>query len=299
MIIARQFILFIVYSFLGWVWETIYCTIQEKQFQNRGFLFGPVCPIYGVSVTIVQILISVSVRGAGGPLPVWQMFLICAAGSVVIEYGTSWYLEKRFHARWWDYSALPLNINGRICFPVTVCFGLGGVVIGRYILPAILSVEAKMHPLAAEAAALALMGVFAADFALTEASLNALIQHIEDAERTFSEKAEAARQKVAATPAQLETMLKTVQEETNTKIRNAAASLTYRERMIIKKIKRFSPVRGVRYPAMAGEALKKMIRQVRPDTRKKYSRNPEEPADGRQTDAAADMASEQCEKDAV
>ena len=56
MIISELFVLFIFYSFLGWVWETIYCTVQTGHFQNRGFLFGPVCPIYGVSILLVQLL---------------------------------------------------------------------------------------------------------------------------------------------------------------------------------------------------------------------------------------------------
>ena len=264
MVLTRLFILFIFYSFLGWVWETIYCTINEKHFQNRGFLFGPVCPIYGIGVVLVQLLFCASENGPASAVPAWGVFLMCAAGSAVIEYGTSWYLEKRFHARWWDYSELPLNINGRICLPVTFCFGAGGVVIPRYILPGVLSVEAGLNPILEEALALLLMGIFAADFALTEASLNALVQRIERAERTFSSRAEAAYQIVAGTPGQIEAMARSAQEEMNTRVRNAASSLTYREKRIIRSIKRFSPVKGVRYPAMVGEALKKAIRTISP-----------------------------------
>ena len=262
MILSRMFIRFILYSFFGWVWETIYCTIKEKHFQSRGFLFGPICPIYGVSAIIVQILFSVSENGPAPAIPLWALLLICTVGSAIIEYGTSWYLEKRFHARWWDYSGAPLNINGRICLPTTICFGISGVLLSRYIIPTMLSVEARMSPIVIEALALVLMGLFSADFALTEASLNALLQRIESADQVFSEKAEAAYQKVAGTPGQIEAIAKSAQKELSVRVQKMAASLTTREKNIILKIKRFSPVRGVKYPATVGEALKKAIKAV-------------------------------------
>ena len=114
--ISTYFVWFILFSFLGWVWETIFCSFRTHHFQNRGFLFGPICPIYGSSAILFIAAMSVFPED----LPNWALFLIFAAGSAVVEFATSWYMEKRFHARWWDYSNEPLNIQGRICLPATM-----------------------------------------------------------------------------------------------------------------------------------------------------------------------------------
>ena len=269
---SQLFVYFIFYSFLGWIWETVYCTVKDKAFQNRGFLFGPVCPIYGTCVSALQLLFSVTGKGPGLQLPIWQLFLVCAAASALFEYSTSWYLEKRFHARWWDYSDIPLNIKGRICLPVTLSFGAGGVVIARYILPAILTAGGKIPSVVFDVLALLLAAVFGADFALTEASLNALLQHIESAERQFSRKAEAAYRTVAGTPQQIEAKILTAKAEAVSRMKRLAGSLSLREKNIMKNIRSFSPLKGVRYPARAGELLKKAVSEVKqrvPGIRKK------------------------------
>ena len=116
MIIAAYFVNFIVFSFMGWVWETVYCTFKTKHWQNRGFLYGP---IYGTAAVTAMIVFNFVPVLNTGSLASWKIFLICAAGSAVIEYATSYVLEKIFHAVWWDYSTVPLNINGRICLPAT------------------------------------------------------------------------------------------------------------------------------------------------------------------------------------
>ena len=129
MIITQCFVEFIFYSFLGWIWESIYCTAKEKKWADRGFLFGPICPIYGSCVVLTSVLFSLVPALSDPEFPLWAIFILCCLGSAVAEFGTSWVLEKRFHARWWDYSDMPLNIQGRICVPVSICFGLAGVLI--------------------------------------------------------------------------------------------------------------------------------------------------------------------------
>ena len=141
MIIAAYFVNFIVFSFMGWVWETVYCTFKTKHWQNRGFLYGPVCPIYGTAAVTALIVFNFVPVLNTGSLASWKIFLICAAGSAVIEYTTSYVLEKIFHAVWWDYSKVPLNVNGRICLPATCGFGLAGIVIVRYLFPFIRSLH--------------------------------------------------------------------------------------------------------------------------------------------------------------
>lgn len=115
------FLLFILYSFLGWIVEVINFLIQDKRFINRGFLIGPYCPIYGVGLLLI---INFLKEYTHSYLIVFVMSMfIC----MTLEYFTSYIMEKLFNARWWDYSSKKFNINGRICLETTIPFGLGGM----------------------------------------------------------------------------------------------------------------------------------------------------------------------------
>ncbi|MEE0955406.1 MAG: putative ABC transporter permease [Eubacterium sp.] len=263
MILSQFFVYFIFYSFLGWVWETIYCTIKEKHFANRGFLFGPVCPIYGSCVIVVQLLYRFAHGWVNESMPLWELFLICAVGSAIGEYGTSWYLEKRFHARWWDYSTLPLNIKGRICLPVTLCFGAAGVVIVRYLLPAISGMESGIPPLVFEGLSLGLMAVFGADFALTEASLKPLLARIENAEKEFTSRAEDAYQLVSSTPQQIENKIHAMEDELSNRAHAFAGGLSYRQKYILNSIKSFRPLPRGRHRFQVGQRIKDALADLK------------------------------------
>ena len=77
MIVSHYFNLFMLFSFIGWVYECTYCTVREKRWQNRGFLFGPICPIYGIAVVGALILFQMVPAATGEvPFPLWQVFLI-------------------------------------------------------------------------------------------------------------------------------------------------------------------------------------------------------------------------------
>ena len=121
--IEIYFLLFISYAFLGWCMEVTCKLIQYKKFINRGFLIGPYCPIYGWGALAITILLK---RYMEDPLVLFVMStLICS----IIEYLTSYFMEKKYHARWWDYSNKKFNINGRICLETLVPFGILGVAI--------------------------------------------------------------------------------------------------------------------------------------------------------------------------
>ncbi|MBR6485254.1 MAG: putative ABC transporter permease [Lachnospiraceae bacterium] len=200
MALAQYFTEFIFYSFLGWVWESIYCTIREKNWADRGFLFGPICPIYGSLTVITSMVFSAVPKLSDPSFPLWGVFLLCAFVSAVTEYTTSWVLEKRFHARWWDYNDMPLSINGRICVPATLGFGVAGVFIVRYLIPAVAHLHTLIHPIIYEVSALVLAMLLGADIALTEASLSTLLKKVEDMHAEFNEKAEENYKKIAAVP---------------------------------------------------------------------------------------------------
>ena len=201
MIIAHYFIRFIAFSVAGWVWECIFCTVRDHHWQNRGFLYGPLCPIYGTGVVMAMAVFSIlPASGTDHNVPLWGIFLICAAGSAVLEFGTSWVLEKCFHAVWWDYSRVPTNIQGRICLPVTCCFGLAGTVIVKWLLPALEDLPARETPLVNEALSILLAVLLGMDLALTVESLMRLTQRMDEAERRFNERMEENVQTILQGP---------------------------------------------------------------------------------------------------
>lgn len=119
---AELFLFFMIYSFLGWVVEVINNFIHEKRFINRGFLIGPYCPIYGVGGLLITIFLS-KYKQSIIVLFVMSIFLFA-----LLEYFTSYIMEKLFKARWWDYSDKKYNINGRICLETLIPFGILGCV---------------------------------------------------------------------------------------------------------------------------------------------------------------------------
>ena len=123
------FLLFFIYSCIGWVVEVIDQRIEIGKYVNRGFLIGPYCPIYGVGGLIMVFTLS---RYMDSPVILFVMAItICS----VLEYATGAVLEKIFNVRWWDYSNKKLNINGRICLETMVPFGILGIVVLYYVNP--------------------------------------------------------------------------------------------------------------------------------------------------------------------
>lgn len=165
--VTTLFIWFILYSILGWIYETIYCSIRKLKWENRGMLIGPYCPIYGIGA-VLDILLCGELPGRGA------VFLTCMLGSAVLEYTTSYLTERLFHAVWWDYSSVPFNIKGRVCLPCSLGFGAAGLIVLYGIHPYLRRITDPVPPSWQEAAALLFMAVFAADCALTADSLIAV-----------------------------------------------------------------------------------------------------------------------------
>ena len=123
------FLLYFIYSIIGWFLEVGLAFYEHKKFVNRGFLIGPYCPIYGVGCLLLTILLSKYINEPG-IIFAFSIF-ICAT----LEYLTSYLMEKIFKLRWWDYSNMKFNINGRICLETLIPFGIIGVLVVKYISP--------------------------------------------------------------------------------------------------------------------------------------------------------------------
>ena len=124
--------IFFVYAFLGWCSEVSYAALHTGKFANRGFLNGPVCPIYGVGVLVVLWVLE----------PLENNILLLFLGSVVLtsllEWLTGFVLEKLFHQRWWDYSSEPFNLGGYICLRFSLAWGLACLFVVELLHPTVL-----------------------------------------------------------------------------------------------------------------------------------------------------------------
>jgi len=180
---ATLFLYLVSYSFIGWVYESALCSYLEKRFVNRGFLNGPVCPVYGFGAVLVIAVFggtrNVALLFFGG------MLLTCS-----LEFLTSLILEKLFHAKWWDYSQYRFNIQGRVCLQGALVFGALSVLIVLFIHPFILKVLSALP----DGAVIGLSAVFlaglCADIVLTVRHLLMLDGRLKEIQEAFNRFAE-------------------------------------------------------------------------------------------------------------
>ena len=123
--LTQWVLFFFIYSFIGWVWESCYVSVRKRRWVNRGFLHGPMLPIYG-SGALVILISTIGVRE--NP---WLIFLFGMLAATVLEYITGAVMEKMFHVRYWDYSRQKLNLNGYICVSSSLCWGVFSVLLVR------------------------------------------------------------------------------------------------------------------------------------------------------------------------
>ena len=128
--ITQLFLLFLFYSFVGWCCEEVYVSSLQKKFVYRGMLYGPICPIYGFGALAILYLLYPWRQTYG------RLFFASLIITSILEYITSWVLEKLFHAKWWDYSTKFCNLNGRVCLLNSVLFGILGVLFEHFLHPA-------------------------------------------------------------------------------------------------------------------------------------------------------------------
>ncbi len=128
--LCELFLLYIAYSTLGWCGEMLYCSIPKGHIcEKRGFLNGFLCPIYGHGALLVLYGLH------GGFRNPFLTFFFGAILTSILEYFTSWIMEKLFHMRWWDYSHYKFQINGRVCLLNSTCFGLACVLLCHIVQP--------------------------------------------------------------------------------------------------------------------------------------------------------------------
>ena len=159
--ILFYFVLFIMYSFLGWCMEMVVCYFCTKKWVNRGFLLGPICPIYGCGCLIILLLLN---RYLDDCIVLFVMaVLLCS----LLEYFTSYLMEKLFKARWWDYSDKKYHINGRICLENAILFGVLGLLLSYIIHPAFLKLFSFIPTLVFNIVGIILLVAFIIDLSIS------------------------------------------------------------------------------------------------------------------------------------
>lgn len=180
--------IFFIYAFLGWCTEVSYAALVTGKFVNRGFLNGPVCPVYGFGVVIVL----------AGLSPLEDNLLLLFLGSLVLtsalEWLTGFVLEKLFHQRWWDYSDQPFNLSGYVCLRFSVAWGFACLFVVKLLHPTVL-LFIRLIPRPLGLALLVLLGgVVAVDLTATVSSIVKLNRRLEQIDELAARIKEASNE---------------------------------------------------------------------------------------------------------
>jgi uncharacterized membrane protein len=164
--------LFLIYAFLGWCVEVAYCGLGEGHFVNRGFLNGPVCPIYGVGAVAVILCLT----------PIKNVILLFLCSMVItsfLELITGFALEKIYHTRWWDYSDLPFNIGGYICLKYSIYWGFVCIALMKGIHPVVYGFIKLIPHTLGLILLIFLLAIFVADVVITIVTINKLTKRVQ------------------------------------------------------------------------------------------------------------------------
>ena len=184
-------IFFLVYAVIGWITEVIYQAISKGIVVNRGFLNGPICPIYGFGSLFVILLVKALGLDHSSFTSDLQVFLLGMLLSTMLELVGGYALLKIFHARWWDYTSKPFNYHGYICLEFSIIWGFGILIVVRRIQP---FVEAVFGDLGTSIFGIMLLLIayitFISDFAvsvLITLGLNKKITRLDDMKKSMTE----------------------------------------------------------------------------------------------------------------
>ena len=159
----QSIIYMVILSFIGYIYETFAMTLWAGKFDNRGFLLGPIIPIYGIGAYVGTVFFDKCLPDAN-PLTI---FIVGIIASAILEYPTSYIMEKAFNQRWWDYTNAPFNIEGRVSLFTSMGFGLAAIIIVRGFNPVIIPKICAMPADSCNALAIILTAITAADFSTT------------------------------------------------------------------------------------------------------------------------------------
>lgn len=179
---------FLLYSMIGWCLEVIYHAVSQGRVVNRGFLNGPVCPVYGfgmIGLLALTETVGAALEASGAGDNVGFLFLFSSGMGLAtaVELLAGWALDQIFHARWWDYSKEPFNFHGYICLKFSLLWGLGSVIVIRVVHPLVAhGVPEKVPPSLGWPLCAVFYTAFLTDTAVTVATINGMNRRLKELE---------------------------------------------------------------------------------------------------------------------
>lgn len=188
--------LFFIFSALGWAVECTYRSLGERRIINSGFLYGPLCPIYGTGCLVFEVILVPLSKPIGERL--WLVIILGIILADTVEYVTSWLMEKLFHARWWDYSNNFLNLHGRICFKHSCYWVVFAFLYVYLISPMYHLAISYVTPRVINITLIVILCIFIVDLILTvkaAADINKLMKKLSGLKATVFEFGESVKEK--------------------------------------------------------------------------------------------------------
>ena len=162
---------FFLYGCIGWGVEVVYAAIKERRLVNRGFLCGPICPIYGCGMVVLNWTVAaLAPSGEGKSVSTVAVFFVGMVLTTAIELVGGWTLFKIYHIRWWDYSNMKFNIGGYICPQFSLLWGLGSVIMVKVVHPALAKASSPLPMKVLVPAEAAVLALFVVDLIVSAAA---------------------------------------------------------------------------------------------------------------------------------
>ena len=249
MSIYYSILYFFVYGFLGWCTEVIFAAFKQHRFVNRGFLNGPICPIYGVGVTLVVACLEAFQSN------LLLLYLSSVILITVLEGVTGWAMDKLFHNKWWDYSKLPLNIGGYVCLLFSLIWGVACVVIVYFIHPLIHQMLSWIPHIIGLVLIVILAAALIADVIVTSSAILKFNQYLERLKHITDELHEISDQ-IGEELYQNAMRVLDVQEESRQKLDDVKLEISEEIRMQIVELKTRAQNLGEKVPKPARRLVK-------------------------------------------
>ena len=249
MSIYYSILYFFVYGFLGWCTEVIFAAFKQHRFVNRGFLNGPICPIYGVGVTLVIACLEAFQSN------VLLLYISSVILVTVLEGVTGWAMDKLFHNKWWDYSKLPFNIGGYVCLLFSLIWGVACVFIVYFVHPLIHQVL-SLIPHTAGIALIAILGIaLLSDMIVTTSAIVKFNQYLELLKH-ITDELHAISNQIGAELYQNVMHVLDMQESSRQKLDDVKLEVSEEIRMQIVELKTRAQNLGEKVPKPARRLLK-------------------------------------------
>lgn len=249
MSIYYSILYFFVYGFLGWCTEVIFAAFKQHRFVNRGFLNGPICPIYGVGVTLVIACLE-AFQSSLLLLYISSVILV-----TILEGVTGWAMDKLFHNKWWDYSKLPFNIGGYVCLLFSLIWGVACVFIVYFVHPLIHQVLSLIPHTAGIALIIILCIALLSDMIVTTSAIVKFNQYLERL-KYITDELHAISNQIGAELYQNVMHVLDMQESSRQKLDDVKLEVSEEIRMQIVELKTRAQNLGEKVPKPARRLLK-------------------------------------------